>query len=619
MKNLFVLAMALFVVGAASAQTIFVSSGTPTCISATACPINIAISETPLTGSVKLILKFLPDSSSSYYADKGTITYNLSVSQAGRSYALTINPGYIGKVTASSTPMFLYSTANINGATNFYDSTKALRKGKYEVTASYQRTSNSAIVTSVSVFKWNLQNITLPPKIITPSTGTVAKDSFLFKDKLYDTTVMASSKKLVIYKNADRSLQSSLTLSDNLTDSFTLNLNHIVADSSNILSVSGQDSLPADTYKLVLSYQDGLAHAAASDSIILTVKSSTALPVINTPNNTVFSSLNPTGPISYRLTDYAASASIRFKSLADNSIFTAPLPVTSQTNLLYSLPANAPISNGKYLVTVAYQDSLGNTATSITDTVAFQKSTPLPVIKYPLNWVKQTLPIIIKDSIPGSVLHGSKLLTITGTSNAGVPVSITFNLGDAQTDSIYYDGITDPSSANGPVQSISGGPALPDGNYVLNLSYQDQYGNAVVSGSPVHFSLKTATAAPLLLSPVSYTGYGNLLTVNYSLPDAPALAGSAVLIFSNGTQTDTLFLNPQNITGPQSFAWLTNTDPAIIGGSPVASSKPVLPNGITNGVYTVSLSYRDNLGNAAQSATSSQVTINNQAADAHLL
>lgn len=607
----------LLVLKNAGAQSIGFNASTPTLVySPTSANIRVIITgdaSGAVVGSMKLKFKFLKDSSSIYYADTQPTTYTIALQKNSQDVTIALNPTEIGRTTSVQVnPPILYATVTQDTYTNFFDTSRGFMKGKYQVTAEYTRVSNSAVITS-SVLKWSLQHITLPPKILSPATGTTTKDTFLFKDYIYDSTVMSGTKKLNIYRNSDRILLSTATLSDNLTDSFNLNLTDITA-AGGVVSLSGTNSLPSDTYKLVLSYQDRAGHTAASDSTVIVLKTAARPPVLYTAKNTVFNSKNPNGPISYLIPDSASTATLVLRNISDGIYnITYPVPATSGTRQNFSLDPAAAMTDGKYEVVVSYVDYLLNPAVSVTDTVFFQKSTAAPVITAPANWQTLKSPLIIKDSVPGTILAGSKTMVISGTSKTGVSTTLTFQLSDAQKDSIYYDCVNNPA-LNGTVVSMTssnaGSSVLPDGNYAITLSYRDQYGNQVTAGTPVNFTLKTSTNTPVIWSKVSVANHVSAVSFNYALPDVP-LANSTVLVLKNGALTDSLFLQPQNTTASQAFTWVSNTNPTTIAGTPVLSASPALPNGIPDGTYQVSLAYKDQLGNAAAIATGENIYVRN--------
>jgi hypothetical protein len=120
-------------------------------------------------------------------------------------------------------------------------------------------------------------------------------------------------------------------------------------------------------------------------------------------------------------------------------------------------------------------------------------------------------------------------------------------------------------------------------------------------GSVYVFRLaETTTLPPVLNSPAAGVFIRKLLTVNFVLPE-PALPRSVTLTFV-GTQTITLTLAAsQETSGAHSVAF----DPS----NPTASPDIISGSAIPDGAYTITLSYRDALGNPVATATSENVRI----------
>lgn len=118
------------------------------------------------------------------------------------------------------------------------------------------------------------------------------------------------------------------------------------------------------------------------------------------------------------------------------------------------------------------------------------------------------------------------------------------------------------------------------------------------------FAFDNATLAPTLTTPASNGQSGNPVSIAFSLPET-AQSGSVKLIFDNAGPVSTLTLSATNETGaPHSF----NINPASPVGANVVSG-----SAIPDGVYSVTLSYQDSLGNPAATAQASNVTIDGTA------
>ena len=111
------------------------------------------------------------------------------------------------------------------------------------------------------------------------------------------------------------------------------------------------------------------------------------------------------------------------------------------------------------------------------------------------------------------------------------------------------------------------------------------------------FSFDTTTLAPTLIAPVANGVTGSPVNVSFSLPEA-ALPGSVTLSFGG---TVLALATSEESAGTHSFVFY----PA----NPAASAEVVSGGTIVNGFYTVTLSYRDALGNPAAAATAANVQV----------
>ena len=115
------------------------------------------------------------------------------------------------------------------------------------------------------------------------------------------------------------------------------------------------------------------------------------------------------------------------------------------------------------------------------------------------------------------------------------------------------------------------------------------------------FSFDTTTLTPTLTTPAANSFINNTVNVSFSLPEA-ALPGSVTLTFV-GPLTRTLVLAAsQESAGAHSFSFDVG---APAGAAEVESGLPLE----YDGVYSVTLSYRDALGNPAATAVAANVTL----------
>ncbi len=126
-----------------------------------------------------------------------------------------------------------------------------------------------------------------------------------------------------------------------------------------------------------------------------------------------------------------------------------------------------------------------------------------------------------------------------------------------------------------------------------------------------------ATSPPFaLIAPESSSTENAPLVVSYSLP-SQALSGSVKLTFSNGgTPTVVTLASAAQAAGPNTIDF-DPTDPhdspivaSVTGTTHNSGSTPYIPPG----VYTVTLSYQDQYGDPVESASSTNVQIDNLAA-----
>lgn len=115
-------------------------------------------------------------------------------------------------------------------------------------------------------------------------------------------------------------------------------------------------------------------------------------------------------------------------------------------------------------------------------------------------------------------------------------------------------------------------------------------------------ALAASSPTPTLSSPATNTTYG-LIDVNFTLPVAPE-SGSIDLIFS-GTSSDTLALTSK---GAGTYSFTINPANVLQNNSSNISSDT--SSTISNGTYTVSLSYQDISSDPPATVTATNVVVN---------
>lgn len=108
------------------------------------------------------------------------------------------------------------------------------------------------------------------------------------------------------------------------------------------------------------------------------------------------------------------------------------------------------------------------------------------------------------------------------------------------------------------------------------------------------------TDAPTLTAPASGSATSNPVAVSFSLPE-PALANSVTLTFTGGVTRVLTLADSQGTAGAHSFSF----NPA----DPTATESIASGGAIPDGIYIVTLSYQDALGNPAATASTAYVVI----------
>lgn len=153
--------------------------------------------------------------------------------------------------------------------------------------------------------------------------------------------------------------------------------------------------------------------------------------------------------------------------------------------------------------------------------------------------------------------------------------------------------------------AVTAGGAIPDGSYTVTLSYKDALENPAATASAAGVILDNTTQAPTLIAPANAQVVGGIVDVSFTLPEA-AKPGTVRLAFLDGVTPRVLSLGAsQEVLGAHSFNFMVSDPVGTSGGAVTAGV--ALPAGI----FTVTLSYQDVLGNpvAARSATAVEVDL----------
>jgi hypothetical protein len=411
------------------------------------------------------------------------------------SYALPSAPfsGTARLTFTSSDTSYVYILPNQVGSNTFTITTNPPQDGTYSWTVRYQDfLGNPTATSSTSIVVFD--RATLSPTITSPLTNAINTGTATITFSTPESA-LPGSKKIFISQND--TLISTINIVDNNTGTLNLNFKDLTVSNSQITSVSGTTNIPDGTYSLTYSYKDVANNTAASSSINVSIDVSTLRILINAPlpNSIVTNNLN----LKFTLPEAMLSGSLKLqlKSTTNNLFFTladlAPNTydwnINPSVNILTTYPTRftsvspSTITNipaGTYTLTMIYQDAIGNRTDSgmYISNIKIKPTTLTPILRSPQtnSYISRTL--ILIDTILENNLVGSKKITIFKNNNAVT----TITLKDLPSDTLYFD--THRLSEIGTkISSITGIDSLVDGEYVIQLSYQDVYSNPAASAS----------------------------------------------------------------------------------------------------------------------------------------
>ena len=228
-------------------------------------------------------------------------------------------------------------------------------------------------------------------------------------------------------------------------------------------------------------------------------------------------------------------------------------------------------------------------------------TTQVPTLTAPATNAVTKSPITVSFTLPEAAQAGTLTVTFNDGTTARV-MTLAAVQGTAGAHTFNFDPSNVVATSAGAVTSIAPNAAIAEGIHTVTLSYKDAIGNAAATAVSTNVKIDTVTQAPTLTAPATASTTTTPVTVSFSLPEA-ALAGSVTLTFTNGTARVLTLAASQETQGAHSFTF----NPA----TPVASSGGAVASGVAipDGSNTVVLSYKDALGNAAATATSTTVKI----------
>ncbi|SVD42039.1 uncharacterized protein METZ01_LOCUS394893, partial [marine metagenome] len=268
-----------------------------------------------------------------------------------------------------------------------------------------------------------------------------------------------------------------------------------------------------------IEYQDEAGNTAASvTNTNFTYDLTTAAPTLATP--AASSTDNVAINIDFTLPEAASSGTVKMtfthtSGTADNNaphiitfnsnFETASQHTTTLTGTDLSVNANvlsvntntndALVEGAIYSVTIEYQDVVGNTAASVTNTnFTYDLTTAAPTLATPAENSIDNGTLAIDFTLPEAASSGTVKMTFTrtsGTADNNAPHIITFNSNFETAAQHTNDLDGSDLGANANVSSVDTNPndALVDGAiYSVKIEYQDEAGNTAASVTNTTFT-----------------------------------------------------------------------------------------------------------------------------------
>jgi hypothetical protein len=262
--------------------------------------------------------------------------------------------------------------------------------------------------------------------------------------------------------------------------------------------------------------------------------------------------------------------------------------------------AGTSLPDGTYAVKLTWTSSSVQNELTNTNVVVKTSSTSPMLISPTAGSRAQT--ISISYSLPDAPLAGSTAIRFDET---GGPTKCTLHLTDVTASTVRTFTLNAASPTSSPeVASTSPACSFPDGSYDVTLSYQDSAGNAPATDWASSVIVDNITSAPTLIDPATGTQHTDDIDVNYSLPEEAA-ASSVKLTFA-GPSNSVLIIGASGTTAGshsipfQAHSLVDQAEADLFSGDPA----------LANGLYSVTLSYQDDLGNpVASSATATDVRV----------
>jgi hypothetical protein len=224
-----------------------------------------------------------------------------------------------------------------------------------------------------------------------------------------------------------------------------------------------------------------------------------------------------------------------------------------------------------------------------------------PTLTAPADGAASRSPLAVSFTLPQEAAFSSPSLTLTPVGG-GTPRSVVFSDTTAGSRTVSVD-LADPGSSPG-VLFAQGGP-ITDGAYTAVLAYSEPLELQAVSSPAIDVVIDTVTLAPQLTAPSAGAGLsGAALLVGYTLPEA-AEPGSVELELAPAGGGAPRTLTLANAAAGAAAISIDRTAPGASPGVLAESGSGPL----ADGTYTVTLRYRDALGNDPQATSAAGVTL----------
>ena len=528
------------------------------------------------------------------------LSYNLPDSALANTAYLTLS---------SATANFRYAIPQSQGYNIDTIRTDSIPNGKYGYSISYQDFLGNTTATSVIDSFYFGANL-IPPIILSPISNAIFTSqipNIFFKDSIVNVNKMQNKflQFNQIINGSAGPLVTTIELENSSVDSINLNYHHLSQSASKFRSISGLDSLPDGFYNLSLFYNtiygDTVAHVNVTN---IALKAFPSPPIINQPVNQAIY-IGPI-PISYFLPEPPIPGSVKliiksrdFTNISDTITMSDFSPrSTSYLDLQHisnsaGIPPFVGVSSnnydslppGAYTMFFSYEDNFLNHAISDSVNFSYYPYTIPPTLVSPSNNSVTSGVLHLNDIIPQSNLINSKVLNFY----QGSSIVSQLVLNDNQNDSLTLN-LKNLMSSSSNYKSIVGITSLPDGNYVMQLKYQNVYGDSAASVS-IGLIVNSLTRMPVILNPINNSYQKGYFLFQDSLPDVPqasskflTIADSANNLVSTiglvGGQKDSLWINVQ-----------------YLDSLPVSSVVSYTgPHSIADGKYTITLSYQNQYG-----------------------